>query len=448
MSANSFVLALLTWYPILPGAVMCFAPMGSQLKAGKRNTMFRVLAFAVILIPALAFLETAFPLRHITLIPLAFVLTFGFYHLNLRTPLCKTLAMYLLVVDFLAFLINFANGFDAAIHPDSTLDNFSLEASMFQIAITTVFAALVYRPLTRFGTLLIDQFDLQKVWYSTLPISGILLIYNLMIAPRRYETVHINLAFLFYWVSLSLLTVLLMLLCVIFYFIVSGMMEAAEERERNRILEMQESAYLTQQRYLEETAKTRHDFKHTIGTLDVLISQGDLAAIRAFMDEYLASQPQKENEVFCHNTAVNALLNYYVQMAKADGTPLELEIIMGDELPVSDIDLCSILGNILENAILACRNLPAEHRFIDLVVDAEPGAPVYIVATNSFDGKIFRDNNGDYQSIRGRGLGLRSIRQAARKYDGTARFSDNTGSGGVAEFCTDVVLQGAEPPEA
>lgn len=442
MSAEAFITCMLSWYPILPGAVLCFAPMKNRLRSEGRSAHVRILVTVLILMALMAFVEVFFSTGHVLLLPLVFPATFGAYHMSLKVPLCKSLAVYLLAVDFTAFLVNFSNGYDAAINPDSTLANFSFEASLFQAVITTAFAAIVYRPLKRFGSMLVDQFDLQRVWFSTLPISGLLLIYNLMIAPRKYETVHINYAFVFYWASLFILMTLLLLLCVIFYFIVSGMMEAAEERERNRILEMQESAYLTQQRYIEETARARHDFKHTIGILDMLVSQGNLTAVREYLDEYLAAQPQKENVDFCSNTAVNALLNYYNQMAKADDIPLNLEISLQDDPQVSDIDLCSILGNILENAILACRDLPPEKRFIDLAVRREKDAPIYIVATNSFDGKVRMGSDGEYVSTRrsGSGLGLRSIRQTAARYGGSVRFRNTCESEGDAEFCTDVVL--------
>lgn len=442
MMTESFFSSLLSWYPILPGAVMCFAPMGNQLRRGRAATLIRLLVMAAVMMLLLASAETFFSVGRVSLVVPVLALTFLFYHRSLTAPFCKTLAVFMLAVDFVAFLINFSNGYDAAIHPHSTLADFSMQAAVFQAIITTVFAALVYKPLVRFGSVLADRFELTKVWVSTIPISGIVLIYNMVIAPRRYETVHVNNAFLFYWVSLFLLMTLLLLLCVIFYFIVSGMMEAAEERERNRILEMQESAYLAQQRYIEETSRARHDFKHTIGVLDMLVSQGDLSAVRSYLDDYLASQPQNENVRFCKNTAVNALLNYYLQMAKADGTPLELEVSIPDALAVSDIDLCSILGNILENAILACRNLPEDQRFIDLSLRAEPGEPVYIVSTNSFDGNVRMNSDGEYLSTRrdNSGIGLRSIGRTAAKCGGSVRFS-HTGSGdGTAEFCTDVIL--------
>ncbi|MCR5024691.1 MAG: hypothetical protein K6A90_10220 [Lachnospiraceae bacterium] len=46
--------------------------------------------------------------------------------------------------------------------------------------------------------------------------------------------------------------------------------------EKTRMLEIQESFYQAQMRYIDESARVRHDFKHTIATLDDLSVKGDL----------------------------------------------------------------------------------------------------------------------------------------------------------------------------
>ena len=103
-------------------------------------------------------------------------------------------------------------------------------------------------------------------------------------------------------------------------------------------------------------------------------------------------------------------------------------------IPVSDIDMCEILGNILENAILACKNV-SEKRYIELAIRSDSSG-IYIVTTNSFDGMV-DEKDGRYLSTRGHktGLGLKSITSTAEKYGGAARFSHKD-----KEFYTDVVL--------
>ena len=230
-----------------------------------------------------------------------------------------------------------------------------------------------------------------------------------IIAPRKYETMYVNRVFLFFWLSIVLLLLLLLFLCVIFYLIVSGIVEHEKTKEANRILEMQESRYVAQQRYMNETARVRHDFKHTIHTLEELVDEGDLKAIREYLDDYAAAQPKNDTTHFCENIAVNALLNFHMQAANARGIVLDWEIDLPKDLPVSDIDLS---------------------------IRPDADGHLYIIASNSFDGKV-RQSGSSYLSTHknGSGIGLSSIASTAAMYGGRVNFRHRE-----KEFYTDVLI--------
>ncbi|MBR1628165.1 MAG: GHKL domain-containing protein [Lachnospiraceae bacterium] len=436
MNLVSFYTSLLSWFTVVPAAALCFAPMKNQMRTRPKIQVLHTSVLLFLLLIIMALLETRFSLAYNALLLPLMLVAFAFYHRSLRTPVYKSLAVFMLVFAFMSFLSNCANGYDAWLHPTYTLNDFSLQAAVFQAILTLAVAAILFLPVSRFGGYLIDHFDIPRAYYATIPVSAIFLTYNLLISPRKYETLYVNRIALVFWGFLVLFLSLLCLLCVLFYFIVSGMMEKAKTDERNRFLEMQESAYLAQQRYMEETAKVSHDFKHTISVLVELSTDGNMEAVRNYLNDYLAALPRKETAYFSENTAVNALLNYYMHLAQNNGIDLEWEIDIPKGLSVSDIDLCGILGNILENAVLACGTIENGEKYIDLAVRFEDGGILYIVATNSFDGRI-RQKEGHYFSTRrsGQGMGLISIAQAAEKYGGSARFAHEG-----TEFYSDVVL--------
>ena len=99
------------------------------------------------------------------------------------------------------------------------------------------------------------------------------------------------------------------------------------------------------------------------------------------------------------------------------------------------MDLCTVIGNILENAVAASLEIPAENRSL-LLSGLVQNNRLYIVATNSFNGMV-KLRNGKYLSSRhtGNGIGLKSIRASAEKYHGKAAFSHNG-----KEFHSDVML--------
>ena len=121
-------------------------------------------------------------------------------------------------------------------------------------------------------------------------------------------------------------------------------------------------------------------------------------------------------------------------LARQYRTPLG-RIDIPRKLSVSDVDLCTIIGNILENAVTASLDLPESDRMLSLSGLVQNNR-LYIVATNAFNG-ITRQRNGEYLSMRhsGNGIGLKSVRTSAEKYHGKAEFSHNG-----KEFHSNVLL--------
>ena len=433
---REYITVLLSNYLLIPAAAMCLFPMRNQLRYSWRGTLNHLALLFVIALPVEAWLTWRFTLGSNALTLPLVTLFFLCYHRSLRVHLSKSLAVFTCVCAWMSIISNLASAFEALYHPHSGANDFSLEGDLFLFGLSTLLALLLYYPLSRYGSRLVDQLNYNRVWYTTIPVSGIFLILNVLVRPLKYETLYVNRVFLFFWLALPMFLLLTFLLCVIFYFIVMSILNAAQMEERNRVLEAQESQYLTQQKYMEETSRARHDFKQTIRTLNGLFRAGDYDTLGTYLERYAHTVPENDIQHYCANHALNALLNYYANTALQSGIQLRWEFDLPEQLSVSDVDLCSMVGNILENAVTACQELERERRWIQLSVLVEYGTQLYIVATNSFSGRV-RQRDGEYLSIhrKGNGVGLRSIRSTAEKYSGSAVFHHE---GTV--FCTDVMI--------
>lgn len=105
--------------------------------------------------------------------------------------------------------------------------------------------------------------------------------------------------------------------------------------------------------------------------------------------------------------------------------------------PALELDMAALFGNIMENAISACAALPEEERYFNLTAELRHGNSLYVVSTNSFNGKVIKGKDG-YRSTKhsGRGTGLISIAAVAEKYGGSAQFRNSD-----KEFYADVVMK-------
>ena len=235
MSGGSYLIELLCYSVYIPAALMCYLPMRNQLRYGTKTTVIGMGLVLCVSVPLLALIDVACSLGYNVLLAPSMLVFLFVYHRTLKTPFCQTLAVIVLVCAVLSFNSNFANAFDAFRHPTATIEDFSLEAAVFQAVLSIVFAAVLSLPLAKYGSWLIDHFRIRKVWYIATAVSAVFLTFNMLIYPRRYETLHVNKVWTFFTISVPMMLLLLFLLCWIFYSIVRGMVDMAETRERNRI---------------------------------------------------------------------------------------------------------------------------------------------------------------------------------------------------------------------
>ena len=87
---------------------------------------------------------------------------------------------------------------------------------------------------------------------------------------------------------------------------------------------------------------------------------------------------------------------------------------------ITDDDLCAVLGNLLDNALRAASDLPAEQRHITLQITYQQDS-LTIIVINPYKGAL-RKQNGRFlttKTERGQhGIGLRSVSRIADKYNG------------------------------
>ena len=421
----------------VPAAVLCFAPMRNKLKFGALRTFIIASVALVVSILAISALDAMFgEIQNLVLFP-AIILLYTIYHYCVNVHISKSLAIFTHVCALMGVASNVGTGIDALLEPEST-GAFDITPLNIAIPVVTCIATAIVLviPFRKYGSFLVDSFDLHKVWYITVFISIMIFLTDVSIIPKKYETLYTNNTFRAFWVILVSLMIFLLLFAVIFYYIVKGMLDYSEKAEKMRFLEMQESQYIRQQKYIEDTSRARHDLRQTLRTLKGMADSGDLNGIREYLDKYISTVPENDTVRYCKNSAVNAILNFYTRLARVHEIILDWQVALPEDVDIDDTDLCIVIGNILENAVNACRNITDGSRYIQLTVAVKNGN-LCIVAVNPYSGKL-RHKDGRYYSTnrKGSGIGLSSITSVAEKNGGTAQFHHENG-----EFFSDVIMK-------
>lgn len=207
---------------------------------------------------------------------------------------------------------------------------------------------------------------------------------------------------------------------------------AEEHRQTKRQLAMQVEYANQMAEHSAASRKLLHDFRQHLRAITEMaaqiISSPETAVLQQNLLRYLQDVPQiipqsSDQSVgsFCNHASVDALLQYYHAAAVRQNINAHLALNLPDGLPLNDLEWCSLLGNLLENAIEACQRQKPEVRSISISARLMPGT-FFLLVENSYDGQ-YSQQNGRFLSRKTNsvryGLGLESVREIVTTHGGT-----------------------------
>jgi len=115
-----------------------------------------------------------------------------------------------------------------------------------------------------------------------------------------------------------------------------------------------------------EIAKMRHDFNNQLTTAYHLIDHGQTDRSREILDKLKESVAKTSEDTYCANSVINAVLSEKEMICLEQNIRFETDLILGEELQIQPIHMCSIFSNLLDNAIKATGKCTEEKRFINI----------------------------------------------------------------------------------
>ena len=134
--------------------------------------------------------------------------------------------------------------------------------------------------------------------------------------------------------------------------------------------------------------------------------------------------------------AAFAVLLYFAQQAKDCGIDYIVKTDIPQSLGLSETDVSVLLGNLLENALDACREEPSDDRRIIVRAGTENGA-LCLTVDNTFTGTLKRGAGGRLLSTKpkGSGLGAGSVQSIAERCHGLCRLEARDGMFYASVYC-------------
>lgn len=197
-----------------------------------------------------------------------------------------------------------------------------------------------------------------------------------------------------------------------------------QKRAEKRFLEEQETLktkhFKEMKLHYMEYKKLRHDFYDHISVIKRLTDNGYAVESQEYVHELSRKLEQLEKVTFCNNPAVDALLFSKNEIARAMGIQTMYRIEEPNGQVLSDMDLCSVISNLMQNAIRGAAEFAGEEKYIDFESYNMSGQ--YVIVVKNSSNYVSGDLRTTKSEKEGHGLGLKIIQSIVEKNDGNAIF--------------------------
>lgn len=266
--------------------------------------------------------------------------------------------------------------------------------------------------------------DLEHISFSRWGVVGTLNLLQIYIRWSLMPSLRdlLDMPTWFRQVEYPLIAMAGLLLVEVFYEIsISMQAHAAHARTEKLVLEYELKNTRQQTRAAEDVRRVYHDMKNHLLAIGTMNSSGQ---VRSYTEALLSQFESYESTVCTGSAVADALIAEKMLLARLDAISFNVYMDLRTLDFVNPVDMVSIFGNALDNAMEAVRHLPEEKRRIYLKSVNYPGF-ITLVFSNPYE-TLTWDENGEIVTSKkdqeNHGIGLQSIRHAAERYDGVIRI--------------------------
>jgi hypothetical protein len=186
----------------------------------------------------------------------------------------------------------------------------------------------------------------------------------------------------------------------------------------------------------DEQRRFRHDMKQNFIVIETLLKEDNKEELLKYIGKLSNETEILDIQVKTGNDYVNAILNSKISLAKKKDIRVLCSTINKFD-GVEDIDICVLLGNVLDNAIEGCQPYDAEKPCIEINITSDDEKIIFLVK-NTISHSIISSNKeliSIKQDKENHGFGIKTIKHIAQKYKGNVNIYEEDNY-----FCCHILL--------
>lgn len=288
------------------------------------------------------------------------------------------------------------------------------------IAAYVLWLVLAYLCVRKFRAL--QQYDIPKLYwlcFSTIPVCSIYLLFHLytVYVPDTIMTVG-NILAIFVIAAMNIVNIHLYSAAIRYY---ATKLENQTLMERVHLSTQKQSSLVDAYKNIQII---RHNIKNDLVPILTAIGEKQYEVAEDKLREIIG---EADRDIFVSNTGVNFIddmIDYKASIARENNIVFNVVSKLDEIFKLNYLDISSIIGTALDNAIDACLQV-VEHRVVDICVTSRAGLFMFRIS-NPRNSGILPDEAGGLQSTKQdgaeHGFGLVSIKKLVEKNRGQLRI--------------------------
>lgn len=284
---------------------------------------------------------------------------------------------------------------------------------MITIAKLLLIALVVLSRIFRNKIVLLQRVGIWILVFPFLTVSSGVILFKVIVEFYRKTSDIV-------WIIWLLL--LICALCAMSFWLAYGTYQGKQQKKMSDFLRkqmvIQQQTYKQQYENIRKVRKTQHDMKHRLVVIEQLLMEKDYERAQNYTRDFLTElDGVKEFKYGDH--ALSTLLLMKEEIAKENGIDIRIDVDVLETKRVSDLDLAMILGNLMDNAIEAAKEVKESPKIRVLI---KTKGVLYISVQNTVkDSEMVKPGKNNY-TTKGdallHGFGISCIQELVDKNGG------------------------------